>query len=89
VVLAAALQALWPGLREGLVKGALTYISIIEYITYGERREVIASQFSDLLEHIAEKSVYRHIHVVAYSFGSIVALDTLFPASRKPTNASS
>ena len=84
VVLAAALQALWPGLREGLVKGALTYISVIEYVSYGERREVIAGQFSDLLEHVAEKGVYRHIHVVAYSFGSIVALDTLFPASRKP-----
>jgi hypothetical protein len=84
VVLVAALQALWPGLREGLVKGALTYISLIEYITYGERREVIAGQFSDLLEHIAEKGAYRHIHFVAFSFGSIVTLDTLFPANRKP-----
>jgi hypothetical protein len=83
VILMAAVQALWPKLREGLLKGALTYTCVIEYITYGERREVIAGQFLDLLEHIAEKGKYRQIHVMAYSFGSIIAIDVLFPASRK------
>lgn len=86
VILVAAVQALWPKLREALLKGALTYTCVIEYITYGERRDVIAGQFLDLLEHIAEKGKYRQIHVIAYSFGSIIAIDALFPADRKASD---
>jgi hypothetical protein len=86
VILVAAVQALWPKLRETLLKGALTYTCVIEYITYGERRDVIAGHFLDLLEHIAEKDKYRQIHVIAYSFGSIVAIDALFPANQKASD---
>lgn len=86
VILVAVVQALWPKLREALLKGALTYTCVIEYITYGERRDVIAGQFLDLLEHMAEKGKYRQIHVIAYSFGSIIAIDALFPADRKASD---
>jgi len=84
VVAVALVQTLWPGLREGLIKSAVTYISAIDYLSYGDRREVIAGQVSDLLEHVAEKGVYRRIHIVAYSFGTIIALDNVFPPGRKP-----
>ncbi|HTP09992.1 MAG TPA: hypothetical protein VMP08_17165 [Anaerolineae bacterium] len=86
VILVAAVQALWPKLREALLQGALTYTCVIEYITYGERRDVIAGQFLDLLEHLAEKGQYRQIHVIAYSFGSIIAIDALFPANQKASD---
>ena len=39
VIIMAVVQTLWPKLREGLLNGALTYTSVIEYITYGERRK--------------------------------------------------
>jgi len=84
VVAVALVQTIWPGLREGLIKSAVTYISVIDYLSYGDRREVIAGQVSDLLEHVAEKGAYRRIHIVAYSFGSLVALDNVFPLGRKP-----
>lgn len=83
VILLVIVQTLWPGLHGLLLKGALTYSCVIEYITYGERSEVIAGQFSDLLEYVAEKAKYRQIHIIAYSFGTIVALDTLFTSGRK------
>ncbi len=84
VVVLAVVQALFPGLREGLKKAALTYTCVVEYIAEGGRRDVIAGLFSDLLEHVAEKNKYRNIHIIAYSFGSIIALDSLFPSGRKP-----
>jgi len=84
VVLLAAAKALLPKFKQKLTRGALGYISAIDYINLGERRDVIAGQLEDLLEHIAAKGTYRRIHLVAYSFGALVALDNLFPAGREP-----
>jgi hypothetical protein len=39
---------------------------------------------TDLLECLAEKQEYRHIHLLAYSFGTLVALDNIFPAGGQP-----
>jgi len=55
----------------------------INYLNLGERSGVLAGQLSSLLEHIFQKSgngtPYRDVHIMAYSFGSILAMDTLFP----------
>lgn len=51
-----------------------------DYIATADRKLAIVGQLSALLEHITEKDIpYRKIHVVSYSFGSLVAIDAIFP----------
>lgn len=66
---------------------AATYcLCLISYLTSGDRSNAIRGKLDRLIEHIAEKEDlgYRHIHIIGYSFGSILALDALFPATRAP-----
>ncbi|WP_138431630.1 hypothetical protein [Fodinibius saliphilus] len=54
------------------------------YLSVDEKRSKIRGQFATLLEHISEKEgeglpKYDNIHLLSYSFGSIIALDSLFP----------
>jgi hypothetical protein len=86
VVIAALIGALIPGIREWISKEAVTYVSLIYYVLLGEQKQVIAGRFSSLVEHIAEAKdpVHPRIHILAYSFGSIVALDSVFPRGREP-----
>ena len=37
-----------------------------------------------LLDYIAGKREYRYVNVIAFSFGSVVAIDNIFPAGWKP-----
>jgi len=39
---------------------------------------------ADLLEHLVESGRYDRIDVVAYSFGSLIALDAFFPPGTPP-----
>jgi hypothetical protein len=49
------------------------------YLTINHQRSATLGRFHSTLEHIVEKAHYQHVHLLAYSFGSIVALDALFP----------
>ncbi len=56
------------------------YACASNYFRLGSGKTSILGQGTALLEHIAEKKEeYRHVHIIAYSFGSLVALDMLFP----------
>ena len=54
------------------------------YVSAGTYQKTILGELARLLEHIAEKGgagdepPYRRVHVVAFSFGSVIALDALF-----------
>ncbi len=86
VVISAMVGALFPGIREWVSKAAVNYVSLIYYVMLGEQSQVIAGRFSSLVEYIAEKKdpIHPRIHVVAYSVGSLVALDSVFPRGREP-----
>jgi hypothetical protein len=84
IILAAILGAIFPNFQKQLSKAAINYVGAIDYVSVGERQNVIAGQLVDLLDHIATKGIYRHIQIVAYSFGSIIAIDNLFPFGQKP-----
>jgi pimeloyl-ACP methyl ester carboxylesterase len=51
------------------------------YLTLDRGRRSVEDQFAALLNHIGQKTdvEYRQVHVIGYSFGSIIALDALFP----------
>ncbi|GLC27802.1 hypothetical protein [Roseisolibacter agri] len=56
------------------------------YLATGERAARVRGAFGRLLQHVLESKVegraYERIHVVAFSFGSVVALDSIFPVVR-------
>ncbi|MGE5373999.1 MAG: hypothetical protein ACM3XO_03005 [Bacteroidota bacterium] len=68
-------------IRQMIANFATIIIALIDYLQYGDRRPVLNGQILSLLEHIAEKPEveYTRVNILAYSFGSILALDTLFP----------
>lgn len=73
--------------REFLITAATDYLCLQYYMDYGHRRNVITGQLERFLEKMAERpdSTYAHYHIIAYSFGSIVAMDTLFPFGAAPS----
>jgi hypothetical protein len=77
--------------KNELVGMGASYVRMSTYLSINQQRSAILGRFHALLEHIAEKEVpYRRVHVVAYSFGSVVALDALFPPnnfSNRPPHA--
>lgn len=66
------------------VSGELT--CAMRYLAMGARGGALAGQFSLLLDYIEEKQArskveYRKINVVAFSFGTVITLDAIFPPS--------
>lgn len=54
------------------------------YVAAGASQKTILGELGRLLEHVAEKGAapggvpYRQVHLVAFSFGSVVGIDALF-----------
>lgn len=88
VVLMTALGFVLPQksqIKERISLAATNYLCLIHYLNWGERNHAIGGKLESLMEFVSESdNEYRKIHIVAYSFGSIVALDNLFTWSRKP-----
>ena len=71
--------------KENISIAATNYLCLIHYLRWGESSHAIGGKLESLLEFIVErKPRYRRIHIVGYSFGSIVAMDNLFPMGREP-----
>ncbi len=78
VIIIAVIEVLYPKLKQSFIGAAVKYTSIMEYLGLGTHRQVLGGQLLKLIDHIAARG-YRKIHIVAFSFGTIVALDNLFP----------
>jgi hypothetical protein len=89
VVLIAVAQLAWPklfeNLRQGIQQSAIHFLSIADYFKLNTRREPIEGHFLALLEYVGqEQGPYERLYVLTYSFGAIVALDGMFPATHDP-----
>ena len=69
-----------------LTKVAAEFTTIDNYIQYGEQSQIIQGNFDALVEYIVENEENPNIHLHTYSFGSIIALDALFPIGTEPCN---
>lgn len=67
-----------------LTKVAAEFTTIDNYIQYGEQSQIIQGNFDALVEYIVENEENPNIHLHTYSFGSIIALDALFPIGTEP-----
>src|SRR5262245_26586004 len=68
------------GLRDLLDTVASELAAAGRYLSTGQRMKTVQGRLADLLARILEvEPKYDRIHVVAFSFGSLVAIDSLFP----------
>lgn len=86
IVVLTALGLFTPQIKTFVEEVAPSYLSALDYLSLGSNRRGITGQLVELLEHIVEKQTikYRRIHILSYSFGTIIALDALFPKNRMP-----
>lgn len=68
-----------------LTKIAAEFITLEAYISNKKQIESIKKNLDELVDYIAKEEVDKKIHFHTYSFGSIIALDTLFPIDNEPT----
>jgi hypothetical protein len=81
IVVLAAFGVVFPANFKGhLSAAATTYLCALYYIRLGDRRNELIAQLEALLERTAELEgvEYGRTHIVAYSFGSLIAIDALF-----------
>ena len=69
-----------------LTRVAAEFTTIDNYIQYGEQAQIIQGNLDALIEYIVENEENPNIHLHTYSFGSIIALDALFPIGTEPCN---
>lgn len=65
-------------LRRHLVNGTMHLLGAVRYLSMGDGVDVQVSRLNLLIAKLRELG-YKRIDIVAYSFGSIIALDGLFP----------
>ena len=68
-----------------LTKVAAEFCTIDNYIQYGEQSQIIQGNLDALIEYIVENEENPTIHLHTYSFGSVIALDALFPLGNEPS----
>jgi len=68
-------------LKEALASVAPILSCATSYLSAGANRCVIIGELTRFVDHLDEQTNvrYRNVHILAYSFGSVIALDALFP----------
>jgi len=67
-------------LKEYIKTIAVDYTCAIDYLSLSERKRAILGKLSLLEAHIREaKPFHGKIHIISYSFGSLIAIDALYP----------
>ncbi|MBN2716076.1 MAG: hypothetical protein JXX14_09495 [Deltaproteobacteria bacterium] len=68
------------GKKKTVSDMAATYVATHQYLSIGEQRNLIIGKLTKLIECIAEKTpTESDLEIHSYSFGSVIALDVLFP----------
>lgn len=69
-----------------VTKLATEFTAVDNYIQYGEQSQTIQGNLDALIEYIVENEPNPSIQFHTYSFGSIVAMDALFPIGNEVTH---
>lgn len=85
VNITAIVLLLIPGFNNTIISMACEFVSASNYLNHGESKKRIHGQLDSLMEKIVElEGSDVEICFHTYSFGSLVALDYLFPFSTNP-----
>ncbi len=87
VLIGAVVGGLVPALREKITNVGERVVQMARFTYTGSLRNRLTGGLQDLIDRIAQRSEIEHIHVVSYSFGSLIALDTIFPHGGQPARS--
>ncbi|MEW8627050.1 MAG: hypothetical protein AB2551_14955 [Candidatus Thiodiazotropha sp.] len=79
-----AFMLLSPNSKNIFSAMATEYFSANQYLSIGDRRLLIMGKLNRLIEAISEEDDTVKIEIHGYSFGSILALDVIFPYEYEP-----
>jgi len=68
-----------------LTSMATEFASVDRYLDNGEKSQLILGNLDLLIEYIVEEEQQPKIHLHCYSFGSLIAMDLLFPLGSIPS----
>lgn len=85
VLITAPLLLIVPNANVLLTNLAIEFLCVNDYMQYGAQRQLILGNLEQLVEYVTENEEDCTIHFHAYSFGSILAIDYLYPLSGKPS----
>ena len=75
-----------PTSKEIVTSLATEFACVDNYIHYGEQSQLILGNLDLLVEYICETNADAKIHIHSYSFGSVLAIDLLYPIGNVPAN---
>lgn len=84
IVFTAGVTAVVPALRDRVPQVGASLLATSDYVRLPPEAQRIGGELTSFIEAIEESGRHQRVHVVAYSMGSIVAFDTLFPATAEP-----
>ena len=87
VIITAVLGILMPGARDRLWNAAEQYLRVMRYLWVAGPRNNLLGEVLTLLEHASERPEIGRIHLVGVSFGSLIAIDTVFRQASLPPRA--
>jgi hypothetical protein len=65
---------------ETLLRASKDYTAVMQYLLFGAQSRDVESQLLLMIGELQSSGNYKHIHIVGYSFGSLLAIDTLYPS---------
>lgn len=85
-IIGAAIAALAPKVRRRIEVMGGALFAADGYLRVASDRPAIVGGLVRLIEHVGEAG-YKEVTIVAYSFGSIVAIDALYPTTGEPVRS--
>ncbi len=85
ILISTLLMLFMPNAKNFISIIATEYVCTIYYLNFGDRRQGIIGKLEELAEHVHETAKPDDLSIYSYSFGSIIALDALFPQEGKPS----
>jgi hypothetical protein len=75
----AALALLPQSWRMTLERGTVFLLATLGYVAAGQQKSVVVGRLASFLDLLAQQDRYQRIHVVGYSLGALIAIDSIYP----------
>jgi len=87
VVITSSVAILSPRFQNLMSVASSEYLCVHYYLKYGEGKSALTGNLSALVEKISEtESNYEGFELHTYSFGTIIAIDTMYPGMPQQTD---
>lgn len=85
VVLFGIVAVFFPKVQKTIAITAIEYLCVHYYLKYGNGLQMLTGKLNLMVEKITEtEQAYDDFEIHAYSFGSVIAIDTIFPKYNQP-----